>query len=232
MVLKVIFLILIIFFNIKDSYAEETHTLACRPTIACTAEIVSLGNLELESGVLLQKSGLSSKIYFPFLDKYTLTEYIQLQLGGNYYTNIYPGVKFHLISQNNLIPSISFSTGFNFPIYNSYYNTDLILYISKNINNIIVDFNLGLNIYNNFSQEWVALSLSKEIVNNFGIMAENYYFTDISPISKKDSGLLSAVYYSPKKYLTFDMGNQISYFPSNYSYCLFTGITVIPTVFW
>ncbi len=65
-------------------FNDDLKALPCRPTIACTADIVPPGSFELEIGYLFRK--LRSPLLqhsVPFLAKLTLAEWVQLQVGGN-----------------------------------------------------------------------------------------------------------------------------------------------------
>lgn len=64
-------------------FNDDLTALPCRPTIACTADIVPPGSFELEIGYLFRK--LRSPLLqhsVPFLAKLTLAEWVQLQVGG------------------------------------------------------------------------------------------------------------------------------------------------------
>lgn len=87
-----------------------TRTLPCRPTIACTADIVPPGAFELEAGALFRRLGSAERQWtFPFLSKLTIASWLQLQVGSNGYSvaygklaaqfldNVEVGGKFHFI---------------------------------------------------------------------------------------------------------------------------------------
>ncbi len=64
-------------------FNDNRKALPCRPTVACTADIVPPGSFELETGYLFRK--LRSPIVqhsVPFLAKLTLAEWMQLQVGA------------------------------------------------------------------------------------------------------------------------------------------------------
>ena len=64
-------------------------SLPCRPTIACTADLVRPGAVEVESGALYRRAGgpLHKGVWmFPVLAKLTVVEEFQLQLGSDGYS--------------------------------------------------------------------------------------------------------------------------------------------------
>src|SRR5271170_5712730 len=52
---------------------DDARSLPCRPTIACTADLVSPGLFELETGMLFRRLGDTRQWTLPFLAKLTLT---------------------------------------------------------------------------------------------------------------------------------------------------------------
>src|SRR5271155_4915477 len=106
----------------------DTKALPCRPTIACTADIVKPGLFELESGMLFRRLGNARQWSFPFLAKLTLARFVQLQVGSNGYTaqfdgpavryfdDVTAGVKLHLADQGVLLPSLSLSGAVGVPV--------------------------------------------------------------------------------------------------------------------
>lgn len=68
---------------------DETHALPCRPTIACTADLVPPGAFEIEAGMLFRRlAGNGRQWTLPFLAKVTLAKWVQLQVGSNGYTTM------------------------------------------------------------------------------------------------------------------------------------------------
>jgi hypothetical protein len=112
------------------SWFDADHqALPCRPTIACTADIVSPGSFELEVGYLFRKfRDAEIQHSVPFLAKLTLAEWVQLQVGGNgptfanapvpthYIDDIVTGLVFHLADQAKYIPSFSWSLELSSPL--------------------------------------------------------------------------------------------------------------------
>ncbi len=232
----------------------DTASLPCRPTIACTADLVVPGALELEAGSVYRSlNGSAQEASFPFLLKLTMARWIQLQVGSNGYTalhgpaearyldNVAAGLKFHLVDQARWIPSISLSFTASVPtwVQDGYSRADDVLmtaYASKDFGPLHADFNAG---YNRFavnadpvSQEWLSLSLSTSLPGSFGLMVENYYFTAADPSATKDGGGLVALSYSPASWLVLDAGCDIGYVPSTRAFSVFSGMTVVPVRLW
>jgi hypothetical protein len=235
-------------------FDDNRQALPCRPTIACTADIVPPGSFELEVGYLLRKLHNSTLQHsVPFLAKLTLAEWVQLQLGSNgftlanapvptsYFDDIQTGLKFHLANQAQHVPSVSGSVELSIPLavapgYIRTYDLLTTLYITKDFSWLHADFNLGLNLWRLdgpvLPQPWTALALSVELLGRFTVMAENYFFSDASPISSKDGGLLLAVAFPLRHWLVFDVGGDVGYFPSQRSVSALVGITILPVALW
>jgi len=65
-------------------FDAEQRALPCRARIACTADILPPGSAEVESGYLYRRLHPPARQHsVPFLAKLTLTDWVQLQLGGN-----------------------------------------------------------------------------------------------------------------------------------------------------
>jgi hypothetical protein len=231
-------------------------TLPCRPTIACTADFVPPGTLEVEAGALYRSLGPSNSTRqwtFPFLVKLTLAPWVQLQVGSNGFTGAAGAVpqnffddalvaaKFHVLDQTQWAPSISFSGEASIPTfraegYERTYDAFFLAYVTKDIGPIHADLNVGWNVWSldasPVSQGTVALALSANPSPVFGVMGEAYYFANAAPIAPRDGGLLFAFTHSPRSWLIFDMGADIGWFPSTRAYSLFVGMSIIPVVFW
>ena len=235
-------------------FDNEHQALPCRPTIACTADIVPPGSVEIEMGYLFRK--LRAPILqhsVPILAKLTLAEWVQLQIGGNgptfanatvparYLDDIVAGFKFHLSDQSKFEPSFSWSVELSSPVSSApgfirTYDFLATVYVTKDFRWLHADLNVGLNLWQlegpTKVQPWVALALSIELPRKFTIMAENYYFHDASPIAPEDGGLLFAVAYAPRAWIVFDIGGDVGYFQSQRSVSAFVGMTISPVDFW
>jgi hypothetical protein len=234
--------------------ADDTRALPCRPTIACTADLVQPGAFELESGVLFRKLGAGDRQWtFPVLAKLTLTNWVQAQLGGDGYTiavgdvptryldDITAGAKFHVLDQSAAIPSVSLSATASIPTFRGEgylrtYDALFVAYVTKDFGPLHADLNLGENIWrldgNPRPQHWVALAVSMNLPPPFGVMAEGYYFTSALPVATHDGGFLFAIDHSPRPWLVFDFGGDVGFFPSTRAYSVFVGMTIVPVLLW
>jgi hypothetical protein len=232
----------------------DTRTLPCRPTIACTADLVPPGAFELEAGTLFRRLGANGRQWtFPFLAKLTMADWFQLQVGSNGYSIAHGDVpaqflddvqiagKFHLLDQGGLIPSLSFSATASIPTFQGQgylrtYDALLTAYVTKDFGPLHADLNFGENVWrvegDPRPQEFIALALSMNLPPPFGIMAEGYYFTDASPIAARDGGFLFAINHGPKPWLMFDLGGDVGMFPSTRAYSVFVGMSVVPVLLW
>jgi hypothetical protein len=232
----------------------NTRTLPCRPTIACTADLAAPGAFELEAGTLFRRLGATGRQWtFPFLAKLTTSEWFQLQVGSNGYSVAHGdipaqflddaeiGGKVHLIDQGDLVPSVSLSATASIPTlsgqgYLRTYDALLTAYLTKDFGPVHVDFNCGENIWridrDPLPQEFIAVALSMNLAPPFGIMAESYYFSDASPVARRDGGFLIAISQNPKPWLTFDFGGDVGMFPSTRAYSMFVGMSLIPVLLW
>jgi hypothetical protein len=233
---------------------DDTTSLPCRPTIACTADIVKPGLFELESGMLFRRLGGARQWTFPFLAKLTLTSFAQLQVGSNGYTtqfagtparyldDLSPGIKLHFLDQRPSLPSLSLSASVGVPViphqqgFSPADDAFFVFYITKDLGFLHADLNLGMNDLGLGSspraQEWVALAVSAPLPPPFGVMIEGYYFTDAVPFSGRDGGFLFALSASPRSWLIFDFGGDIGYFPASRAYSSFVGMTIVPVRLW
>jgi hypothetical protein len=231
----------------------ETHTLPCRPTIACTADFVPPGTFEIETGTLFRQLGSGRQWTLPFLAKLTLVQWFQFQFGSNGYSvargrvpeqfldDVQVGGKIHLVDQQALWPSLSVSALASIPTvqgqgYLRTYDALLTAYVTKDFGPLHADFNVGENVWRieraPRPQEFVALAVSMTLLPPLGVMAESYYFTDAAPISMRDGGFLFALSQSPRPWLMFDCGGDIGMFPSTRAYSLFVGMTIVPVLLW
>jgi len=234
---------------------DADRALPCRPTIACTADIVPPGTSEIEAGLIGRSfGGNGGQVATPFLAKLTVEKWLQLQLGGNGYTfthgnvngqyldDLTVGAKFHLLDQDETFPSVAFSATGSIPVsrdqaaFKRTYDALFTAYATRDFGPIHADLNLGLNIWRidaaPLPQQWLALAVSTDVSGKWTAMAEGYYFTDAAPISLKDGGLLAAMAYSPHPWIVLDAGADLGFFRTIRSYSLFAGITVIPGVLW
>ena len=237
----------------EDSEEHESkRALPCRPTIACTADIVAPGDLEVESGINTKKQRDGITFTTPLLVKYSLSHAVQFQLGGNmldavrtplrttYLDNVVGTLKMHIVDQSAKRPALALSGGLSVPTfradgYNRAWDGVFIAYVTKDVGTVHLDFNAGVNALAFDSvatgQGFVALAASTMLTEQFGLMGETYYFSDALPFTRHDAGFLFAFQHSPAPWLIFDVGGDVSYFPSTRHFSTFVGATFIPVAF-
>jgi hypothetical protein len=228
--------------------------LPCRPTIACTADLVPPGVVELEIGYIYRRLGSRANQHsVPFLLKLTLAEWAQIQFGSNgptiasppaparFFDDLTLGLKLHLKDQSNDSPSLSVSATASIPLgsqegYLRTYDAFFIAYITKDIRWLHADLNLGLNLWrldtDLLAQPWIALALSVALPHGLGPMIELYYFRDAAPIEPADAGTLIALSYQPRPWVVFDVGVDIGLVTATRAVSAFVGATIIPLDLW
>jgi Putative MetA-pathway of phenol degradation len=234
---------------------DSDHALPCRPTIACTADIVPAGTFEFEGGLLNRTlGGNSSQFSTPWLAKLSVEPWLQLQAAGNGDTvnhgtdsgpgqnDLTLGAKFHLTDAEGARPSLSFSAAASVPLATGPVDgqrvdeTLLTAYVSQDFGRVHLDLNVGLNLWkldaDPTQQQWVALAGSTEVAPQWTVMAEGYTFTDAGLYAPRDGGLLMAVAYALHPWLVLDGGTDIGFFPATRGLSVFAGLTVIPAVLW
>jgi hypothetical protein len=228
--------------------------LPCRPTIACTADIVPPGVIELELGYLYRRLAHAvNQQSVPFLLKLTLSDWAQFQLGSNgptfasmpvparFFDDVTLGLKLHLIDQEPRVPSLSLSATASIPTraavgYLRTYDALFILYVTKDFAWLHADLNLGMNLWQleatPRTQLWAALALSVALPRGFGPMLELYYFSDAAPVAPSDAGLLVALSYQPRNWVVFDAGFDVGFVAATRAVSAFVGMTFIPLDLW
>lgn len=229
----------------------HADALPCRPTIACTADIVPSGTFELEAGYLYRRLAHDrNQSSLPFLLKLSLTDELQLQLGSNgptfgtaqsYFDDVIAGLKLRLVRQGPRMPAIAVSAEVSVPTaeamgYLRTYDALLTAYVTKDLAWLHADWNAGLSVWRfdgtPLTQVWTALALSVPLGRGFGAMLEGYVFSDASPVSPRDAGILSAVSYQPRKWLVIDAGPDIGLEHSTRVASAFVGVTIDPVALW
>ena len=230
--------------------ADSYTALPCRPTIACTADFVPPGVLEIESGYIYRRlAGGVNQSSLPFLVKLTVAPWAQLQLGSNgptlqgdahYLDDVTAGVKLRLHGQTAHVPSISVSAALSAPTfaasgYLRTYDALFTAYVTKDLGWLHADWNLGGNVWaidgTPITQAWTALALSTQLGAGVGVMVEGYGFSDASPIAPRDAGLLAAVSYQPSWWIVVDAGPDVGLVSTRVG-SVFVGVTFIAGELW
>jgi hypothetical protein len=225
---------------------EDTRALPCRPTIACTADIVAPGIVEIEAGGQLKRAPDATTVSTPLLLKLTLADWGQLQVGsggllyrsGFSFDAVSAGLKLHVQDQTDLAPSVSFSLAVGFPTAQQSQGSAalLALYLTKDFGWLHADFNIGLNLLrperDGHPQAWSALALSVALPHGFGPMAELYGFSNAAPLAARDAGVLLALAWQPAHWLVIDAGVDIALIEATRQVNAFVGFTVTAFDFW
>jgi hypothetical protein len=234
--------------------ADVDAALPCRPTIACTADLVPPGVVELEAGYLYRRlAGGVDQSSVPWLAKLTVAEWAQVQVGSNgptfdsapvparYHDDVTFGVKLRVHRQSTRAPSLALSATISVPTfaadgYQRTYDALFTLYASKDVGWLHADLNVGANLWRiedrPLAQAWAALALSATIGGGVGAMLEGYDFGDASPIAPRDAGLLAAVSYAPRPWLVLDAGPDVGLVHATRTISAFVGVTIDPVALW
>jgi hypothetical protein len=226
----------------------------CRPTVSCTAEIVSPGTLEVEAGAAASKLAKGSRLLaLPFLLKQSVTPLLQLQLGSNGYTttnsapraryldNVFVGPKLHVLDQAEWAPALAIAGQWSFPTfegagYSRDHDAFFTGFASKDVGPIHFDLNVGANVFRleqPLPQAFGAFAASASLPDTpFGAALELYAFSDASPVAARDAGVRSFVAVSPRPWWVFDLGGDVGFVTSTRAYSLFLGMTIVPAIFF
>jgi hypothetical protein len=224
----------------------EDGALPCRPTVACTADLVAPGHVEIETGYLFEQPRPGAQQHsIPFLTKLTLADWVQLQIGGNgptwapgarYFDDLVIGLKLHLHDQTPRVPSLSWSVSLSAPL-ESPLGWDLFFtfYMSKDFSWLHADLNLGLEVWQLDAttqlQPWGSLALSVALPRHVGVEFENYYFVRSGTVAA-DGGLLLALQYTPRPWLVLDAGCNVGYLQRQRQVSAFAGATTLLPRLW
>lgn len=234
---------------------DDDKAVPCRPTVSCTADLAPPGTTEFEGGFLFSSQGSpGNQSSFPFLTKFTLAPWSQLQIGSNGYTilrgtasgqyfdDMTIGEKVHFLDQTTTLPSMAFSATANIPTaqnqdgYLRAYDALFTLYISRDFGVIHADLNTGFNVLrvgdSPLTQKFISLALSYGLSSRWSVEAESYYFTDAKPISSSDGGFRSALTYSLHPWVIFDAGGDTGFISATRVYSVFSGVTLVPAIMW
>lgn len=231
---------------------DAPQALPCRPTIACTAEIVPAGNFEFELGVARRRGaiGAGATDSLPLLAKYSVTDHVQLQLGTNNVIvanpdgssttldGVFGGPKVVLIDGEGHVPTVAVSAFLGAPTRHdagatvSTYDAYVWGYASTDVAGVHADLNLGIDILgltdHPGAQGVAALSLSHDLAAGFGVMLEGYTFQGGGSHADHDAGILSGITYAPVPQIMFDLGGDVGLYRDTRRATLFAGVTFVP----
>lgn len=228
---------------------ETVEAQACRPTIACMAEIVPAGYFEVELGYGGRSSG-SFVHSGQLLLKYSVLDNLQLQLATNNVflagpglvsravDGVMPGVKWKVNDQGSWLPSNALSLHLMMPTHAfadaSQKTIDLQAwwYVSKDLAFVHADFNLMLNVSDLTGtptpQGLATLAIAFDLTHGFGVFTELYSAFGNAQAIPLDGGSLNGISYAPIDELVFDLGGDIGLYPGTRAFSVFAGVTFVP----
>jgi hypothetical protein len=234
---------------------EADRAIPCRPTIACTADLVPPGTFEVEAGALYRRLPDSvGQFTSPLLLKLTMIKDLQLQVGTNGYTvvrgknpanyldDLTIGPKLHLLDQTDAMPALAISAQASIPTfqregYLRTYDAFLTGYVTKDFGPVHNDTNVGVNFWRledaPLTQVFAASAFSMSLPPRWlQVMLEAYAYSDAAPVASRDGGVLFAFSETLAPWFVLDQGADLALFRSTRSYSLFVGFTVVPAVLW
>ena len=229
---------------------ESVEVQACRPTIACMAEIGPAGFFEVEAGYGAKVATGSAMHSGQLLLKYSLFNNLQLQLATNNLflvgpntpargvDGVMPGVKWLINKQGSWAPSNALSVHLMMPTHSfaeaSQQTFDLQAwwYVSKDISFVHADFNLMLSVYDlggtPIPQGLSTLAVAFDLGKGWGLFTELYSTWGNAQAVPLDGGSLNGICFAPIDELVFDLGADIGLYQANRSFSVFAGVTFVP----
>lgn len=236
--------------GVEANEPETVEAQACRPTIACTAEMVPAGFFEVEAGYGGRVGGGQVMHSGQLLLKYSLRDNLQLQLATNNLflvgtgvapravDGVMPGLKWKLNDQGKVMPANALSLHLMMPTHGfaeaSQRTWDLQAwwYVTKDLGLVHADFNQVLSVYDlggtPTPQALSALAVSFDLGHGFGFFTELYTSWGNAQAVKLDGGSLNGFSYSPVDEIIFDVGGDVGFYQANRSFSLFAGVTFVP----
>lgn len=233
--------------------ADPVQTLPCRPTIACTADLVPAGVFEVEAGAFTRTAPeTATALSAPMLAKLSLTDWLQVQLGSAGLTLTddrlvvdvgYALAKVRLAPQGRWSPSLALSVGGAFGVaqgsqwYQPVEGLQTALYAARDIGSFHLDLNVGYNaltaggaaLTHSF---WAAASTSVAWTRVFGTFHELYYFSPQTADAPRDGGFLFGATISPSTRVMIDVGGDVALFQSTRVFNAFVGVTIATERLW
>lgn len=237
----------------EELVAEEPESVTakpCRPTIACTAEIVPAGFFEVEAGYGGTQGSSAFAHSGLLLLKYSLVDRVQLQLATNNlflvgsglvpraFDGVMPGLKVVFLDQSRFVPSMAVSAHLMMPTQafdgarQQTWDAQGWWYLSKDLGSLHADVNVVLNVFDLTGsptpQGLASLALSYALPKGFGVFSELYSAFGNAARAPLDGGSLNGFFYSPIDELVFDVGGDIGLYPGTRAFTLFAGVTFVP----
>ncbi len=231
---------------------DENLLLACRPTLACTAEPRAdrhCSELEL-GGQPRDPSGSALVTTIPFLFKLPVAHWLELQVSSNGFTysspvsryvdNIFLGTKLHLADQATYRPALAITAAVGIPNppqrgYVRVYDATLTGAASKDLAPLHFDFNLGVELFqidaSPTAQLFTALAATYPATKQLSVAFEPHYFAAASTFASRDVGVMGAVEYSVRTWLVFDAALDVTFLEPRAVTGLF-GVSIAPVRIW
>lgn len=213
----------------------------CRPTVACTAELVPAGHVEVEVGVLGARAGSAVNV----LAKVSLLDWLQVQLGSDGFLVNQGGrssavdgavgvLKARLVAQEGWRPTVSLSaravvpTRPPLPAVQSGLDLGGTLHVSKDLGPLHVDVNGSVLVAGlQALQGQAALAFGVPLSEVLG--AEVEVHSTVGSALPNDGGVRLVLQLSPAGPLVFDLGGDVGFFRQTRAWSLFAGVTFVPT---
>jgi hypothetical protein len=234
----------------QDGELEPAKALPCRPTIACTSDVVPEGHAELELGYNARRGSNVVQGAGSFLAKDSVLDWLQLQGGTSSFLTTAPGaatqgvdgfsggLKLRLAPQTEAWPGFALSGHLTLPTLTlptalqRTRDASFWFYASKDVGRFHADFNAALTLFEvgerTAPQGLSALALSGDVGRGFGLMTEVYAMSGDERIAPRDGGWLNALSFSPAEEWVFDLGGDIGFYSATRAFTLFAGFTVVP----
>lgn len=239
-------------FSAPLALATEEIPLPCRPTIACTAEFVAPGRLEIEAGYAGREGPHALQHATPLLLKLTVLDWLQLQAGTNGFTyepassryvdDAILLAKFALASQGDARPAVSASiaacvpTGVGNLGYRPGVDAQAMVYVTKDVGWFHGDLNVGINALGldrtTRAQPFAAFSASTVVWGGLTPMVELYGFTGAGAAAPRDAGFLAALGIPTGRWGILDVGGDVGLGGQDRRFTLFVGITALGPRMW
>lgn len=214
----------------------------CRPTVACTAELVPAGHAEIELGGFGSSDATSVNV----LAKVSLLDWLQVQLGSDHFLRVEGGqltaidgavgfLKGRLLAQDGWVPTVSASlkvampTRPPLPAAQSSVDLGGTLHLSKDLGPLHADLNGTLLVAGlREAQGQGALAVSTGLPGDFGVALE-VHSTFGNPRLSNDGGLRAVLTWSAADFLVFDLGGDLGFFRQTRAWSVFAGLVFVPT---
>jgi hypothetical protein len=228
--------------------ADETAVTPYRPTVSNPAQLSSVGQLELEAGVLASRSGDGARrASLPYLLKLALSEQWGVLVGGEALVQSHEadGPRVRGVGDTSIVLKRAFivdeatafglELGAKLPTAKDSIGSGKADYtingiVSRDVGAVHLDANANvtrvgaIDAGTGRTQDGLALALSTPIASQWGVAGELAGTRQHGAASTAQ--LLLAATYSPSKHLTFDVGVIRGLNPATPDWSLFSGVVL------